>query len=101
MAKKPNLTPREKATMQTLKNNTNESVIEAVHELNKLQEDVSQLMDALYFMSIKKSSVDSNELTTLINKYAKQVQATNNAIAEATESKGKKIAKAVKVEKVN
>ena len=101
MAKKPNLTPRERATMQTLKSNTNESVIEAVLELNKLQEDVSQLMDKLYFMSLKKSSVDSNELTTLINEYAEQVQATNNAIAEATASKGKKVAKAVKVEKVS
>lgn len=97
MAKKPNLTSRERATMQTLKNNTNESVIEAVHELNQLQEDVSQLMDSLYFMSIKKTSVNASELTILVNKYAEQVQATNEAIAEATQSKGKKVAKAVAV----
>jgi len=98
MAKKPNLTPREKATMDTLKNSTNESVIEAVLELNQLQEDVSQLLDALYFMSLKKSAVDSNALTTLINQYAEQVQATNEAIIQATANKGKKIAKAVTVQ---
>jgi len=100
MAKKPNLTPREKKSMETVKNATNEKVIEAVLELSQLQEEASQLMDALYFTSLKKTSVTSADLTVLVEAYAKQVQATNEAIAEATESKGKKIAQAVRVERV-
>lgn len=87
MAKKPNLTTREKNTMEIVRNSTNEDVITAVGELNDLMEDVSQLMDSLYYMSIRKGSVDSKELQVLINKYTDQVASTNNAIAEATNKK--------------
>lgn len=87
MSKKPNLTTREKKTMEIVKNNTNEAVIEAVGELNDLMEDTSQLMDLLYYMSIRKGSVDSRDLEVLISKYSEQVNQANAAIEKATKKK--------------
>lgn len=87
MSKKPNLTPRERKTMEVLKNSTNEKTIQAVGELSDLMETTSQLMDALYYMSIRKGSVDSKDLQVLINQYTEQAQHANEAVEAATKKK--------------
>ena len=82
--RKANLSSREKATLEIVRNNQNENVIKAVHDLHELMNDTSQLLDQLYFMSIRKGSVDNTELTSKLKAYAEAVNTANKSVSNAT-----------------
>ena len=87
VTKKANLSTREKQALTMVGNNTNETTIQAISELDELQKYTSHLLDTMFFRAIRKGSVTDSDLRAITKEFERQVKATMQAVESATSNK--------------
>ena len=87
ITKKANLSTREKQALTMVGNNTNETTIQAISELDELQKYTSHLLDTMFFRAIRKGSVTDSDLRAITKEFERQVKSTMQAVESATSNK--------------
>ena len=87
VTKKANLSTREKQALTMVGNNTNETTIQAISELDELQKYTSHLLDTMFFRAIRKGSISDSDLRAIKVEFERQVKSTMQAVESATSNK--------------